>query len=285
MSLPELPIRSYLYVAGDDARRIEKALSGEADAVVLDLEDAVAPSRKREARESIAEVLTSGIKKPIFVRINALVSGLAEEDLEAAASSNLAGVRVPKAESVAEVRFVAERLETSGSPAIVQCLIESGLGLEMALEIARSHERVQALSLGEADLMADLRLRDRSALGYARSRLVVASRAAGIQSPVQSVYKNIRDPEGLRRSTGAGRDHGFVGRSAIHPNQVPIINEAFTPGDEELEEAEDLVRQLDEASAAGSGVFLTEDGRFVDEAVVESARATLALSRRGREEA
>lgn len=283
MSLEENPPRSYLYVAGDDSRRIEKALAGEADAVVLDLEDAVVPSRKLAARQSAAQVLESHSRKPVLVRINPLASGLAEEDLEAIASPNLAGVRLPKTESAANAQHASQRLEGLGCPAVVQCLIESALGVEMAFEVARSHERVRSLSLGEADLAADLRLRDPSALGYARSRLVVASRAAEISSPIQSVYTDVRDLEGLRATTEAGRDSGFVGRSAVHPTQIPVINEVFTPSAEELRESEDLIERLKSSASTGRGTFLTEDGRFVDEAIVELARATLALARSGEE--
>ena len=284
MKVPDPPIRSYLYVPGSDPRRIEKALASEADAVVLDLEDAVAPNRKEEARETVAGFLRSGHEKPIFVRVNAPGSALAEEDIEAVAGPNLAGLRAPKTESAEAVRRVAKRLEDLRCEAGIQCLIESALGLELVFEIARSHERVVGMSLGEADLAADLGVRDDEGLFYARSRLVVATRAAGLPGPVQSVYTNVRDEEGLRRSTEEGKNQGFVGRSAIHPNQLRTINEVFTPTQREVAEAEDLLARLEESAGTGTGAFALEDGRFVDEAVVGSARLTLALARREREE-
>ena len=154
MKVPDPPIRSYLYVPGSDPRRIEKALASEADAVVLDLEDAVAPNRKEEARETVAGFLRSGHEKPIFVRVNVPGSALAEEDIEAVAESNLAGLRAPKTESAEAVRRVAKRLEDLRCEAGIQCLIESALGLELVFEIARAHERVVGMSLGEADLAA-----------------------------------------------------------------------------------------------------------------------------------
>jgi citrate lyase subunit beta/citryl-CoA lyase len=283
MKVPDPPIRSYLYVPGTEERKIEKALASDADAVVLDLEDAVAPNRKDEARETVAGVLRSEPPKPVFVRINALGSALAEEDIEAVARPHLAGLRLPKTESAEAVRRVAERLETLGCGAVIQCLIESALGLELAFEIARAHERVSSVSLGEADLMADLGVRDEAGLLYARSRVVVASRAAGLPGPVQSVYTNVRDTAGLRRSTEEGKNMGFVGRSAVHPNQIPVINEVFTPTEEEISEAEDLLARLEESAGAGTGAFALQDGRLVDRAVVESARLTLALARRDRE--
>jgi citrate lyase subunit beta/citryl-CoA lyase len=285
VKVPDPPIRSYLYVPGSDPRRIENALASEADAVVLDLEDAVAPNRKEEARETVAGFLRSGDEKPIFVRVNVPGSALAEEDIEAVAEPNLAGLRLPKTESAEAVRRVAKRLEDLRCEAGIQCLIESALGLELVFEIARAHERVVGMSLGEADLAADLGVRNDVGLLYARSRLVVATRAAGLPGPVQSVYTNVRDEEGLRRSTEEGKNQGFVGRSAIHPNQLSTINEVFTPTEGEVAEAEDLLARLEESAGAGTGALALEDGRFVDEAVVGSARVTLALARRDREEA
>jgi citrate lyase subunit beta/citryl-CoA lyase len=274
-------IRSYLYVPGDDPRRIEKALATGADAVVIDLEDAVASSRKEVSRRNAAEVLESGPARPVFVRISAPGSELAARDIDAVAGLHLSGLRLPKVESLESVRLVAETLEELRSEAGIQCLIESALGLELSFEIARSHERVAGISLGEADLAADLGVRDEAGLLYARSRIVSASRAAGLPGPVQSVYTNVRDLDGLRRSTEEGRDMGFVGRSAIHPSQVPIINEVFTPTEEEVAEAQELLDRLEGEAGSGTGAFVLEDGHFVDRAVVESARRTLAW--RGRE--
>lgn len=280
MSLHGAPFRSYLYVAGSDPRRIEKALASEADAVVIDLEDAVAPNRKEEARRIAAGVLKRDNPKPVFVRVNAPGSEHSERDVEAVAGPGLAGLRLPKVESVEDVLRVAERLEELGCEAGIQCLIESAIGLEMALEIARSHPRVTALAPGEADLAADLGVSGDEGLLYARSRLVAASRAAGLQGPVQSVYTGVRDLDGLRRSTEAGRRLGFFGRSAIHPAQIPVINEVFTPTEEEVAEAKKLLQAMERAAASGTGAFALEDGRFVDEAVVRAARSTLALALR-----
>jgi citrate lyase subunit beta/citryl-CoA lyase len=277
---PDPPLRSYLYVPGDDPRRIVKALASDADAVVLDLEDAVAPNRKGEARETVVRVLGSKPAKPVFVRVNAVGSELAAQDLDAVIGDHLAGLRLPKVESLESVRLVAETLEELHGDAGIQCLIESALGLELAFEIARSHERVAGISLGEADLAADLRVGDETGLLYARSRIVSVSRASGLPNPIQSVYTNVRDLDGLRRSTEEGKRLGFVGRSAIHPSQVPTINEVFTPTSEEVAEAQTLLDRLEGETASGTGAFVLEDGRFVDRAVVGSAHLTLALARR-----
>jgi citrate lyase subunit beta/citryl-CoA lyase len=275
MNLAGQQIRSYLYVPGDDPRRIEKALATVADAVVIDLEDSVAPNRKEEARSNAAGVLESRPARPVFVRINAPGSEFAARDIAAVAALHLSGLRLPKVESLESVRLVAETLEELRSEASIQCLIESALGLELALEIARSHERVAGISLGEADLAADLGVRDEAGLLYARSRIVSASRAAGLPGPVQSVYTRVNDLDGLRRSTEEGKNIGFVGRSAIHPSQVPIINEVFTPTEDEVAEAQELLDRLEGEAESGTGAFVLEDGRFVDRAVVESARRTL----------
>ena len=283
MNVSEPPLRSYLYVPGSDPRRIEKALDSEADAVVLDLEDAVAPNHKDEARRTVAGVLESEPAKPVFVRVNATGSEIADRDIETLAGAGLTGLRLPKTESAESVRAVAKKLESVGCGAAIQCLIESALGLELIFEIARAHPRVVGVSLGEADLSADLGVRGEEGLLYARSRVVAAARAAGLPGPVQSVYTNVRDLDGLGRSTEAGRDLGFIGRSAIHPTQIPIINKAFTPTDAEVEEASELLDRLDSEAASGTGAFALEDGRFVDRAVVESARRTLTLARYERE--
>jgi citrate lyase subunit beta / citryl-CoA lyase len=277
------PVRSYLYVPGYDERKIEKALAGEADAVVLDLEDAVAPNRKEEARATVARVLESEREKPVFVRVNAVGTEFSAADIDAVIGGHLAGLRLPKIEHVESVRLVAETLTELRSDAVIQCLIESALGLERAFEIADSHERVAGISLGEADLAADLGVSDEAGLLYARSRIVSAARAAGLPHPVQSVYTNVRDLEGLRRSTEEGKRFGFVGRSTIHPSQVPVVNEVFTPTEEEVSEAQALLDRLAGEAASGTGAFVLEDGWFVDRAVVESAHLTLDLARRERE--
>jgi citrate lyase subunit beta/citryl-CoA lyase len=275
----EPPPRSYLYAPGSDRRLMEKALASAADVVVLDLEDAVAPARKVEAREAVGELLRVRPARPVLVRINAEASGLAEADLDAICGPWLAGVRLPKVESPEWVRAVALHLDHRACAAGIHVLIESALGLERTYEIARAHARVASLGLGEADLSADLGVVDPAGLLYARSRIVIAARAAGLPAPVQSVYPHVRDLDGLRRSTEEGRGMGFFGRSVIHPAQVPVVNAVFTPGEEEVQRARDLVAALDAAEATGTGAFALPDGRFVDRAVVEAARRTLALAR------
>lgn len=271
-------IRSYLYVPGSNQHMLEKAMSTDADALILDLEDAVAPNRKVEARHNVAQVLQIQPVKPLFVRINAINSDLAMDDIAAVAGPWLTGLRLPKTEKPEEVRLVAEQLDRLGCPAGIQCVIESAIGVERAYEIASAHPRITTLGVGEADLAADLGISTEDGFAYIRSRIVVAARAAGLAPPVQSVYTNIRDLEGLRLSTERGKRMGFLGRSAIHPAQVAVINEVFTPTEKEIADARDLLERLDQASSTGTGAFALADGRFVDLAIVEFARRVLALA-------
>ena len=286
MSAGTRPVRSFLYVPGARPELFAKALAGPADAVVVDLEDAVSPDRKEAARSAAAGLLAGLLAgrvpaprdKPVWVRVNAPDSPWGRDDVRAVAGRGLAGVRIPKCESGETVRTVVGWLDAAGCDAPVHPLLESALGVERGYEIATASPRVALVGLGEADLRADLRLADDAGLAYARSRIVTAARAAGLPSPVQSVRTRLRDPEGLRRDTLAGRGLGFFGRSAVHPEQVAIINEVFTPTSGEVAAARELVDALGEEAAGGRSAFVTGDGRFVDPAVVESARWTLSVA-------
>jgi len=277
MEVEESLFRSYLYVPGIDERRIGKALDGEADAVVIDLEDAVAPDRKADARRVAAEVVATPLGKPVFVRINALGSGLADDDLAALEGPGLVGVRVPKVESVEQICEVRRQL-AGRRPVMIVALIESALGVERAAEIA-AHEGVIALAMGEADLRSDLGVTADEGLLYARSRCVTAARAAR-RLAVQSVFTDLRDADGLAASTQWGRQMGFTGRSAIHPAQVAVINDVLTPTDDERRQAEEVIETYQRGQQKGSGAEITPEGRFVDEAVVRAARTVLRLAAR-----
>lgn len=277
---PEVGLhRSYLYVVGHREDHIAKAYASEVDAVVLELEDAVAASRKVEARQTVARVLAQPPPKPTYVRVNPLPSGLTRADLEAVAGTQIEGVRIAKAESAADVALVGAWLDELGSPARIQVLLESALAVERVSELAAAHERVIGVSIGEQDLAADVGASGEGLL-YARSKVIFAARAAGLPAPYQSVWTDTRDLDGLRETSLAGRRLGFFGRSAIHPTQVPVINEVFTPTAEELAAAAELERLLEEAVEAGSAGVKLSDGRFLDSAIVMAARRTLAYGRR-----
>ncbi len=267
--------RSWLYVPGNRPDRFDSAATSGADAVVIDLEDAVPPAAKDEARQAAADYAASATGVALYVRINSPRSPWARDDIAAVASLALAGIRVPKVEDAEEVRTLATLLYDAGAPFPMHCLIESALGVERAYDICRADPLVAGLALGEADLAADLGTTDDDGLRYARSRCVVAARAAGLPPPVQSVYPNVQDLDGLRISCEQGRRLGFLGRSAIHPRQVPVINAAYTPSPAEVADAQMVIES---AQRREGEAFALPDGRFVDPALVEQARRTLALA-------
>lgn len=271
---PEVVPLTWLYVPGDRPAVVAKALVSGADVVLIDLEDAVAPDRKEYARAATAELLAAEPAVPVHVRVNALHTPEAGADLAALSPlPGLSGLRLPKVTSPGQITAVAERTALP-----LHALLESALGVEQAYAIATAHPALRGLSLGEADLLADLGAATDAALDWSRSRVVLAARAAGLPPPVQSVYADIRDLGGLAASCAHGRALGFLGRAAIHPRQLPVIEQAYLPSAGEVEAAEDIVK----AAAMSPGAHALPDGRFIDEAVVAGARHTLALSHRRR---
>jgi len=269
-----------LYVPGDRPERWSKAVATGADTVIIDLEDAVAPSHKERARASLSE-LTSLTGAALQVRVNGRASAWHAADIEAVEGlPDEVGVRMPKVESAEEVSALAGRLGTRP----IHALIESALGVERAFEIASAG--IASIGLGEADLRSQLGLARGLAgepgLQWARSRVVNAAAAAGIAAPMMSVYADIADLEGLSSSCAAGRALGFVGRTAIHPRQLAIIEAAFLPAPEAVERARNVLARIAGAAADGVGTVVLEDGSFLDVAMVESARRTLALADRTR---
>ncbi|MFG3103109.1 HpcH/HpaI aldolase/citrate lyase family protein [Streptomyces sp. NPDC048182] len=270
MSAPAL---TWLYAPGDRPHVVAKALAAGADVVVVDLEDAVAPDRKVYAREATAELLTEPQPVPVHVRVNGPDTDWADADLAAlAALPGLSGLRLPKVDSPEQILSVAAA--TDGPP--LYALLESALGVERAYPIAAAHPALRGIALGEADLAVDLGVRGNAGLDWSRSRVVVAARAAGLAPPSQTVHPDTRDLEGLAASCAHGRALGFLGRAAIHPRQLPIIERAYLPTERELEEAETILK----AATAQPGAQALPDGRFIDAAVVALARRTLSLARR-----
>ena len=280
MSRPQPVVRSYLYVPGHRADLVAKAHATVADAVVIDLEDGVPLTHKSLARQTVSQAVHGTCSRPLWVRISPPGMAGASDDLAAAAGPRLTGVRIAKVESREQVRAVAAQLDTLHCDAGIQCTIESALGVERIAEIARADERVTTIGLGEADLAADLGVETDEGLQYARGRCVVAAMAAGLAPPVQSVFRNLADLDELRRSTENGRGSGFLGRSAIHPRQLAVINAVYTPTNERVRDARKLIHELERSVAVGVSAFVLPDGRFVDLAVVASARRTLELSAR-----
>lgn len=269
-------VRSYLYVPGDRPDRLAGALGKGADALIADLEDAVPPTRKDEAREHVRAWLDNAQDNgpQRWVRINA---DSVEQDLDAIVTAALTGVVVPKSEPhlLAAVDTLLGRL-AAGTVAVLP-LVESAIGLQRVAEIAAA-PRVLRLGLGEADLAADLGLipdEDREILTPLRLQVVVASAAAGIGRPVGPTSTAFRDLDGFRSSGEALRRLGFRGRTAIHPGQIAVIHEVFTPKPDELAAARDVLARFE---AVGGGGSTAADGRFIDAAVVRNAREVLDLA-------
>ncbi|MGK5676894.1 HpcH/HpaI aldolase/citrate lyase family protein [Micromonospora sp. URMC 106] len=267
---------TWLYVPGDRPDRFAKAVASGADAVILDLEDAVLADRKAYARQAVAEFLGQPHPVPVQVRVNELTGPDLDADLAAVAGRpGLSGLRLPKVESADAVAAVAARVDAPLHP-----LIESALGLESAYAIAAADPAVASIGLGEADLRSDLGVDDDAGLAWARGRVVVAARAAALPPPAMSVYAHVADLDGLAASCALGRRLGFLGRAAIHPRQLPVIAEAFRPAEGEVARAEELLAAVAEAQTRSSGTVVLPDGRFADRAMVAAARRTVDLAAR-----
>lgn len=272
------PPLTLLYVPADRPDRVGKALGSAADVVLVDLEDAVAPVRKDEARgNAVGLVDEAAAARGVQVRVNHPATPWHADDVAALGGLPLAvGARVPKVESADEVRALAAALPGRA----LHLLVESALGLERAFELATASPQVASLGLGEADLRSDLRVDGEAGLAWARSRVVVAARAAGLPSPAMSAYTHVRDLDGLAASCRAGRALGFCGRTAIHPGQLGTIRDAFLPTPDEVDRAREVVERVGDAAASGTGVVALADGTFLDVAMVERARTVLALAER-----
>ncbi|MFJ4998781.1 HpcH/HpaI aldolase/citrate lyase family protein [Microbacterium sp. NPDC088619] len=273
------PIITALYAPADRPERFEKALRAGADAVVVDLEDAVAASRKSVARAALLEFARAwvafGEGAPVVqVRVNALGSPFHDADLAAIAALPVSfGVRLPKTGSADDVAAIRRALPARD----IHALLESALSIERAFEIASSG--VRSIATGEADLRAELGVpagpAGEAGLAWSRSRVVNAAAAAGLPAPMMAVYADVADLDGLEASCRAGRALGFGGRTAVHPRQVPVIRRAFTPDAGEIAAARDVIERVRSAAADGTGAFALEDGTFVDAAMVHAARRVL----------
>lgn len=303
-------LRSLLFMPGSQERMMAKTPGVTADAVIWDLEDAVAPQDKDAARNLVRRMLgelgyssgagpagpvqtatspsAPGSPAPIFVRVNAVSTGQTEVDLETVVGPGLAGIMLPKCESSSEVAGVcrtigwleAERGLAEGSVAIL-ALVETALGIVKAYEVASASPRVQALCLGAEDLTRDMgvsRSRDGLEIVHARGAAVLAAAAAGVQA-VDTVYVDLDDAAGLERECALARRFGFGGKLAIHPKQVETMNRAFSPTEAEVDYARRVVTAFQGVAAAPKGVVVV-DGKMVDRPVVERALKILAAFER-----
>ncbi|MGF3053474.1 HpcH/HpaI aldolase/citrate lyase family protein [Microbacterium sp. YY-03] len=269
------PVITLLYTGADRTERMAGAWKSAADVVIFDLEDAVAASRKDEARNNLRDFLSGSAPRAIHVRINHSSTPWHADDVALINEApSFVEVRVPKVESAADVQALA----TAMPERRLHVLLETALGVERAFEIATAHEAVASIGLGEADLRGDLRVDGDEGLTFARMRVVLAARAAGLPSPHMSVFANVRDTTGLAASCADGRALGFRGRAAIHPSQLETIDAAFRPTAAELERARLVLAAIETATQAGTGAIALADGTFLDVAMIERARETVALA-------
>ncbi|MCA1834115.1 MAG: CoA ester lyase [Actinomycetota bacterium] len=274
--------RSFLYIPGDREEFLTKAFDRGADAIIADLEDGVAPAAKDAARKIVAGWIEQEPGAQTWVRLNS--GALMEADVTAVCAPGLTGVVLPKASidalaSLDVLLTIAEKRADLAEGTVLVCpLIETAQGV-LDVRLITEAPRVSHLAIGEVDLGAELNITDADAMNPIRMQLVVASAAAGISPPTAPVATDFQDLDALRSSTLRLKAMGFGARAAIHPAQVPPINEVFTPTTEEIEAARELVTTYDAALARGNGVIKDADGKMVDEAVVRSARRTLTRAK------
>jgi citrate lyase subunit beta/citryl-CoA lyase len=267
--------RSFLYVPGDRADLVAKATGSGADALVVDLEDGVAPAAKPAARAVVGTWLEQAAGGPArWVRIDGRVL---DDDIAALDHPGLEGILLATCR-VAGLARLEEWLATHGHDCPVVGLVEDAAGLREIGALA-GHPHLATVGIGEVDLLAELRI-DRRATGAVdalRLQVVVEAAAAGLAAPVAPTSTDFRDLDAFRASTHAMVDAGFRSRTAIHPAQVPVINEVLTPTADAVAAAQDVVARFE---AAGEGVTVDERGRLIDLAVVRAARETLARASR-----
>jgi len=282
-------LRSLLFAPANHARHAEKALSGSADGAILDLEDAVAVAEKPAARAAARQLL-EGRAAPspcAYVRINALSTPFAYDDLHAVVCAGLHGLVVPKVEAPEQLAIVdwllsqleRERGIPAGSIEIIP-IIETAAGLLRAQHIAAASPRLKRLSFGAGDFSLDTNMTwtiGHEGLLWARIQIVIVSRAAGLAPPLDTVFADLADMDGLAAEAAQAKRLGFGGKTCIHPRQVEIVNAVFTPSAEEVEQAQRLVEAFEQAVASGVA-SLQVDGRFIDYPVAEKARRIVELS-------
>ena len=272
--------RSWLFVPADSERKISKALDSEADAIIFDLEDSVAPSQKTAARDILKGFVPRAGGPQWWVRINPLGSDFIKDDLKLIGVSDVHGIVLPKAESGADVAELAHR---TGNIPIHAIVTETAASLFGLLSYRHPNSPLAAMSWGAEDLSAALgassKQDESGQLSFtykmARSLCLAGAVAAGVQ-PVDGVFADFKDDKGLKAESEAARREGFTGKLAIHPAQVPIINAAFTPSADELQHAEEIVAAFEAQPDAG---VLSVGGKMVDRPHLVQARRVLERAR------
>ncbi|MGV6872276.1 HpcH/HpaI aldolase/citrate lyase family protein [Pseudochelatococcus sp. B33] len=281
-------LRSLLFAPGNQPRKCAKALAGDADAVCLDIEDAVPEAQKAEARTAIGTLLQAGPERPFYVRVNGLHSDHSFADFKAVVRPGLKGIVLPRCETaaaLATVDWLLCALETEAGlerHAIeVIPTIETASGVANLGELRNLPPRFRRLSFGAWDYTLDTGItyrKDEADLHHARASIVMQSRAAGLEPPLDTSFPWIGDLEALSASAALARDMGFAGKACIHPEQVAIANAAFTPSAEELAEAREIVDGFRAAERIGEAAVKVR-GRFVDYPIYEKARRLLERHR------
>ncbi len=283
MSLPatDRPRRSVLYMPGSKARALEKAKTLAADALILDLEDAVTPAEKPAAREMVADAVRGGGYggREIIIRINGFDTEWGDDDLAAVAATGPDAILVPKVESAAMVLDAAERMTKAGAPdtTALWAMMETPLGMLNAADIAAASPRLTCLIMGTNDLVKELgaaHTPDRAPVAAALGHCMLAARAHGL-AIIDGVYNAFKDDDGLRRECEQGLAMGFDGKTLIHPAQLDVTNDVFAPSEDDIASARRQVEAFSEVEAAGQGVAVV-DGRIVENLHVAAARQLLA---------
>ncbi|MBV9826787.1 MAG: CoA ester lyase [Alphaproteobacteria bacterium] len=288
-------MRSFLFAPGNHARRVEKALTLDADAVILDLEDAVAIAEKAATRASVVAAFDAPRAGLLYVRVNAVDTEFCYGDLVAVARPRLDGIVLPKVESatgLATADWVLAQLERErglprGGIDIIP-IIETARGLDQLGAILNAGTRVRRIAFGAGDFTLDVNMiwtRAETELAHARATCVTGSRAAGLEAPLDTVWVDLRDGDGLGASAQTALGLGFQGKMCIHPDQIGIVNRVFTPSDEEVAFAERVAAAFAKAESEGSA-SIQLDGKFIDYPIVFRAQRTLdriaAIRARGR---
>ena len=276
------PRRSVLYMPGANERALEKAKTIPADALILDLEDAVAPDAKPEARERVCAAASSGEYglREVTIRVNGLDTQWGADDLRAVAAAGPAAVVVPKINSVDDIAAVEKHLEAGGAPdsTKIWAMLETPTAIFSAQQITTASERVTVFVMGTNDVAKELHAEHvpgRQPLLHALSQCLLAARFAG-KVILDGVYNDIQNAEGFEAECVQGRQMGFDGKTLIHPSQVEPCNRVFAPTSADVEQAGRIIAAFEEAEAAGKGV-VTVDGRMIENLHVENARRTLTI--------
>jgi citrate lyase subunit beta/citryl-CoA lyase len=278
-------LRSFLFCPATSERKIAKAFDSPADAVIIDLEDAVAVNEKPAARLALPKIFAQSRSKPAYVRVNALTTPFCFDDLKQVAAAAPDGIVFPKAESASELKTVdwvltqleAENGHRSGGIEVIP-IIETAAGIAAAEAIARAVPRVRRLAFGAVDLALDMNLEfdeETGPLSHARFAIALASRVAELEGPVDTAFPDIKDLDRLRQTTLNARRMGYRAKCCIHPAQIEVVNDVFTASAEEIDRARRIVSAFEDAERSGAAAVSLE-GVMIDYPVADKARRLLA---------